>query len=496
MLLLAGAAVWMSLNARQVLSTLVGEHAAATALAMELEQSATAALSFERAVVARALLTDQSGMQAFEKSYRASRETMERKIKELRERKAEHRETLAVLDEMPAYLREWDAAHIRFWELSQKNEVPAAAALVRDRITPVTTKFSEQAARLVETEKRVMERASAESAEFLSLLMWGALAVAAVAMGVLLAGIWATRGGLLQLGTALSDLRRMADEVTQASGSLSSTSQALADGATRQAASTEETASSSVEVKAMAERNSGSAKQAAVIVTNAQEKFDEANRSLVKLEESMEGIGSSANKIARIIKVIDDIAFQTNILSLNAAVEAARAGDAGMGFAVVADEVRGLALRCATAAHETAELINESIASASDGKLAAGEVAATIRSVTEETESIRALVTEVSQGSEDQARAMDEIASAITQIERVTQDSAANAEEAAAASEELTAQASELRHIMERITELAGVGAAIAEPQAPAEPAPAKKPKSSAAPVLTMEDDDQDFRPF
>jgi methyl-accepting chemotaxis protein/methyl-accepting chemotaxis protein-1 (serine sensor receptor) len=225
----------------------------------------------------------------------------------------------------------------------------------------------------------------------------------------------------------------------------------------------------------------------------------------------MAGIGESSTKIARIIKVIDDIAFQTNILSLNAAVEAARAGDAGMGFAVVADEVRGLAQRCAKAAQETAELINESIARAAEGKEAASTVAATIRSVTDETESIRALVTEVSEGSEQQARAMDEIATAINQIERVTQDSAANAEEAAAASEELTAQSAELRHITDRITDLAGVGAAPSEEK----PAPTRStmpnrpsirpggstPSSTAilhtsAPVATLDDDDRDFRPF
>jgi methyl-accepting chemotaxis protein len=172
--------------------------------------------------------------------------------------------------------------------------------------------------------------------------------------------------------------------------------------------------------------------------------------------EKMKEIDASSNKIARIIKVIDEIAFQTNILALNAAVEAARAGEAGLGFAVVADEVRSLAQRCAQAARDTAGLIEESIETSRDGNERLGLMAGAVRAMTENSTRVKTLVEEVNVGSQEQARGMDQIQRAVVHMEQATQKNAAAAEESASAGAELTSHAGDLRTLVHDMREMVG----------------------------------------
>ena len=261
-----------------------------------------------------------------------------------------------------------------------------------------------------------------------------------------------------QLQEVAGDLSESAEQVANSSGQVASasaqvasSSQSLAQGASEQAASLEETSASSEEITSMTRKNAENSRAAAQLTGEASEIVTTANHNLELRVGSMAEINASSDKIARIIKVIDEIAFQTNILALNAAVEAARAGEAGMGFAVVADEVRNLAQRCAQAAKDTSALIEESIVKSKDGKEKVDLVARAIHEITANVTQVKTLVDEVKLGSEEQAHGIEQISKAIAQMEQVTQKTSANAEEGASASEELTAQAGVMNDVVGKL---------------------------------------------
>ncbi len=224
-----------------------------------------------------------------------------------------------------------------------------------------------------------------------------------------------------------------AREVDQAAGQISAGSAARARGASDQAASLEATSASTEEINSMARRTAEHSRDAAALVRRSEEQFSDANRSLDQMQAAIDSIQTQSGKISQIIKVIDGIAFQTNLLALNAAVEAARAGETGMGFAVVADEVRTLAQRCAQAARDTSELIEESTKKSAEGKLKVDQVAAAIHAATGSAAAMKALVEEVHAGSVEQTKGFDVITRSIMEMQQVTQSSAAGAQQSAAA---------------------------------------------------------------
>jgi methyl-accepting chemotaxis protein/methyl-accepting chemotaxis protein-1 (serine sensor receptor) len=264
------------------------------------------------------------------------------------------------------------------------------------------------------------------------------------------------RGINKDLRRDLAGLSHSAEKVARTALQISAARQTLAQGASEQAASLEETSASSSQTAAMIQRNAEGAAHSAKLMAQVESRVMGANQALAAMLEAMENVKLSSGKIAKIIKVIDQIAFQTNILALNAAVEAARAGEAGAGFAVVADEVRNLAQRSAQAAKDTESLIQESIAVSSGGHAKVSEIAEAIRSITESASTVRTLVDEVSLGSQEQSRGMEIISTSLQQIEQVTQTSTAAAEESAAAGEELKAQAVALNEVVDRMSTMLG----------------------------------------
>lgn len=318
---------------------------------------------------------------------------------------------------------------------------------------------------------------------FFSGLAW-AILLGAITSAVLLI-TFIVRGINFSLLSAAREIRSSAAEVTSASAQVATASELLAQGASQQAASLEETSASGQEVTAMTQRNTENARSAATLMGEVDERVGLVNKKLDQMVISMGEITTSSERIAKIIKVIDEIAFQTNILALNAAVEAARAGEAGLGFAVVADEVRNLAQRCAQAAKDTASLIEESVVNARTGGTRLNEVADVIRSITESAVKVKTLVDEVSHGNVEQSRGIEQISRALVEMEQTTQQSAASAEESASASQQLKAQASSIGNVLSSLEALITHSATSAVERTPIRIAPASRKPLTALPMRT-----------
>ncbi len=248
----------------------------------------------------------------------------------------------------------------------------------------------------------------------------------------------------------IRDISQVSSQVDVSASQVSADAQALAQGTTEQFAAVDGLAANVTAISTQIQRSAVQCGSANNLVDQASGYAAEADTKMQYLTEATQNINQSSIQISTIIKTIEEIAFQTNILALNAAMEAARAGSAGKGFSVVTEEVRSLAAKSAEAAHNTNVLISRSVQSAKTGTESTDLAVSAMQDMYSCIQSIKTLMDEISTASVRQLEMISQIEKGISEILAVVQNNSLAAEKSATVSKELSQQAQVLSNLIRR----------------------------------------------
>ena len=402
-------------------------------------------------------------------------------------------EGLKDLLEFKEIYQKWTEFNLDIQKLADEGNAKEAAQLVSETGRKLRLQGEEILKKMNDRDTKRMDDEAAHATEAYEQAKYMVLMASALALllGLSLA-IGTLKSVTKTIDEVIGSLSENSNQVTAAAGQIAASSEELSQAVTEQAASLEETAASIEEMSSMVQKNAANAQEATDIaisskdnankgqhvvvnMINAIDDINNSNKSIMlQINESNQQISEIVNVIKEIenkTKVINDIVFQTKLLSFNASVEAARAGEQGKGFAVVAEEVGNLAQMSGNAADEISVLLDNSIHKVESivrntqekvevlikegshkieaGTRIAKECGDVLEEIVDNTAKVTKMTAEISTACQEQSMGVQEITRAMNMLDQVTQTNTASSEESASAAEELSAQATSLKGVVD-----------------------------------------------
>lgn len=250
------------------------------------------------------------------------------------------------------------------------------------------------------------------------------------------------------LTNVMREITDIANQVNRGANQVSAGAKSLSEGTAQQKISIDGLVENITDITAQIQNSTVRCGNASNLVDKATGYAAEADTKMEQLMTATRNIDQSSTQIGSIIKTIEDIAFQTNVLALNASVEAARAGAAGKGFSVVSEEVRSLAAKSAEAASDTSTLIGRSINDVKTGTESTNLAISAMQVINECIQSIKVQMDEIALASSQQSEMIISVENRVKEVSKVIQENSDAAEESASISTELSNQARTLNHLI------------------------------------------------